>query len=325
MTADSTTHAQSHGAAQIEERASHWVQKKHFWGWTADDQVALDAWLAQSPAHRVAYLRLDAALNRSNRLAALKAPLSARAAPAKFRPYLSKLVAVFALVALIGGGISFLNPGPTIATYSTQVGARQTVALADGTHIEMNTNTRLRVALSKTERKVWLEKGEAYFQVTHNAQRPFTVYAGDKQVVDLGTKFLLRHEPGRLEVNLLEGQVEIGSEKNAKLGTTVLNPGDSAIVTANAVSVTRKTSRDIIEKLGWRRGVVTFDRTTLADAVTELNRYNRHKLIVTDPAAARITIGGTFDVNNVETFIDIAREDFGLKTQNRGDETVISK
>lgn len=312
-------------ATEIEQRAALWVQQKHFWVWTAENQTALDGWLAQSPAHRVAYIRLDAALRRSNRLAALNAPRKTFVPEPRFRPFVSKMVAAFALVALIGGAITYLDPGPKVSTYSTQIGGRQTIALADGTHIEMNTNTRLRVALSKTERKVWLEKGEAYFQVAHNAKRPFTVFAGDSRVVDLGTKFLLRHEPGRLEVDLLEGQVEIAKQKDPSARTTVLNPGDTAIVTAAAVSVKHKTPREIVEKLGWRRGVVTFDRTTLADAVAEFNRYNRHQLIITDPATARITIGGTFDVSNVETFIDIARQDFGLHTESRPDATVISK
>ena len=106
---------------------------------------------------------------------------------------------------------------------------------------------------------------------------------------------------------------------------TLLSPGDSAVVTGDAVSVTRKAAKDLIAKLGWRRGVVTFDRTTLADAVAELNRYNNRKLVIGDPRAARITIGGTFDVNNIDTFIDIAREDFGLHVSSRGDETVITK
>lgn len=322
MTFENTNPAR---ASEVEDVASQWVQRKHFWAWTGEDQAALDAWLSQSPAHRVAYIRLDAALKRSKRLAALKAPPRAAAPEAGFRPILSKFAAASVLLALLGGGVALLTPAPTEATYSTPMGGRQTLALADGTRIELNTNTTLRVSLSEHERKVWLEKGEAYFQVTHNAARPFTVFAGDKQVVDLGTKFLLRREPGRLEVALMEGRIALAAKAGGKPSSTVLNSGDAAVVTANAVSVTRKTPKFLIEQLGWRRGVVTFDRTTLADAVAEFNRYNRHKLVVTDPAAGRITIGGTFDVNNVDTFIDIAKEDFGLHAENRGDETVISK
>ena len=61
-------------ADEIEEQAADWLQRRHFWNWTDGDQAALDAWLAQSPAHLVAYLRLESALGRTDRLAALRAP-----------------------------------------------------------------------------------------------------------------------------------------------------------------------------------------------------------------------------------------------------------
>jgi transmembrane sensor len=312
-------------AAAIEEQASLWAQKKHFSNWTQADETLLDKWLSEALAHRIAYIRLDAALMRTRRLAALRAPGKEHAVQPVARSLVTRIAAVFIVLGLLGGGgfVLYRPNTTTEATYSTPKGGRQTIALADGSRIELNTDTTLRIALDKNTRKAWLEKGEAYFQVRHNANRPFTVYAGNQRVIDLGTKFLLRRGPGRLDVALLEGRIQL--ETKAGHHPTVLSPGDSAIVMADSVSVTRKDAKDLIAKLGWRRGVVTFDRTTLADAVAELNRYNNRKLVVSDPRVARITIGGTFDVNNVDTFIDIAREDFGLHVSNRGDETVITK
>jgi transmembrane sensor len=316
--------ADSGNAASIEKRASLWVQKKHFSDWTQADEALLQEWLAQASAHRIAYIRLDAALLRTRRLAALRAPGRAQALQPRTRSSVNRAAAVLLVLGLLGGGFALYRPNNTVeATYSTPKGGRQTIALADGSRIELNTDTTLRVALDKSSRKVWLEKGEAYFQVRHNAERPFTVYAGERRVIDLGTKFLLRREHGRLDVALMEGRIELEAKAGHK--RTLLRPGDSAVVTANAVSVTRKNTKDLISKLGWRRGVVTFDRTTLADAVAELNRYNNRKLVVDDPHVARMTIGGTFDVNNIDTFIDIAREDFGLHVSNRGGETIITK
>lgn len=311
-------------AAAVEERASLWVQKKHFSEWTEADETALQEWLSQSAAHRVAYIRLDAALMRTRRLAALRAPVGTQAVPLRTRSHINRVAAILIVLGLLGGGFALYRPDNTVgATYSTPKGGRQTIALADGSRIELNTDTTLRIALDKGSRKAWLEKGEAYFQVQHNAERPFTVYAGERRVIDLGTKFLLRRERGRLDVSLMEGRIELEARPGRK--RTLLTPGDSAVVMADTVSVTRKAAKDLVAKLGWRRGVVTFDRTTLSDAVAELNRYNNRKLVVEDPHVARMTIGGTFDVNNVDTFIDIAREDFGLHVANRDGETVITK
>jgi transmembrane sensor len=311
-------------AAAIEEHASFWVQKKHFSGWSEADETLLRDWLSQSSAHRIAYIRLDAALMRARRLAALRAPAEAPVVSPRARSYVGRAAAILVVLGLLGGGFALYRPNSAVeATYSTPKGGRQTIALADGSRIELNTDTTLRLALDKNSRKVWLEKGEAYFQVHHNAERPFTVTAGERRVIDLGTKFLLRRDRGRLDVALMEGRIELEARAGRK--PTLLKPGDTAVVTADTVSVTRKETKDLIAKLGWRRGVVTFDRTTLADAVAELNRYNNRKLVVADPHVARMTIGGTFDVNNVDTFIDIAREDFGLHVSNRDGETVIAK
>ncbi len=323
------TNAESNyaSAAEIEECAALWVQRRHFWAWTSEDQIALDAWLAQSSAHRVAYVRLDAALRRTKRLAALQSAQKRRAGGPAGWPLAGKIAAAFAITTLVGTGFFLLQkpdtPGRT--TYSTPKGGRQTIAFADGSRIELNTDTVLHVALNVRERRAWLDKGEAYFQIQHNAARPFIVIAGTHKIIDLGTKFLLRRYPARLEVALLEGSVKLDAESGTKSSSTYLRPGDAAIVTATKIAITHKSTNEIVAKLGWRRGIVTFDQTSLAAAVAEFNRYNDHKLVVTDPKAARVTIGGTFDVNNIDTFIDIAKEDFGLHAETHGNKTVISK
>jgi len=318
------TEAAPNSAAAIEEQASLWAQKKHFSDWSPADEALLQTWLTESFAHRIAYIRLDAALVRTRRAAALRAPGKMPVARLPARSVVNRAAAIFVALGLLGGGFMLARPDNAVeATYSTPKGGRQTIALADGSRVELNTDTTLRIALDKNSRKAWLEKGEAYFQVRHNAERPFIVYAGDRRVIDLGTKFLLRRDRGRLDVALMEGRISLEAAAGGK--PMLLSPGDSAVVTAGTVSVTRKATKDLIAKLGWRRGVVTFDRTTLADAVAELNRYNTRKLVVSDPHIARMTIGGTFDVNNVDTFIDIAREDFGLHVSNKDGETVITK
>jgi transmembrane sensor len=78
-------------------------------------------------------------------------------------------------------------------------------------------------------------------------------------------------------------------------------------------------------ELGWRHGVVVFDHTTLADAAAEFNRYNRKKLIVTDPSVARLKIGGTFQTTNTNQLTQLARDIFGLTTEDRGQDIVISR
>ena len=82
---------------------------------------------------------------------------------------------------------------------------------------------------------------------------------------------------------------------------TMLTPGDVVIATAEFDVRDAETVRTLTSELGWRRGVLVFEHTTLADAAAEFNRYNREKLVIADTAAGRRTIGGTFPVERCRT------------------------
>jgi transmembrane sensor len=87
----------------------------------------------------------------------------------------------------------------------------------------------------------------------------------------------------------------------------------------------KQSKANLVDQLGWRRDVIVFNHTALADAVAELNRYNGKKIVIADPVAAKVKIGGTFPVNGTAQLTDVARDLFGLKVQDRGDEVIISR
>ena len=311
-------------ARQIKARAAAWLERRHFWDWSEQDQAALDSWRAESPAHEVAYLRMEAEWNRTKRLAALRSSeVENSALPRNRARSASRIGASFAaILMLVAGGIYYASR-PVEQVYATALGGHRTVALADGTSIELNTDTVLRTEMSAHSRLVVLEKGEAYFEIKHDAQRPFVVAADDQRVTDIGTKFLMRRGADSLEVAVVEGRVQFDATDGHP--QRMLRRGDVAIASANAVSVARRPEQKLVNELGWRHGVLVFDHTTLADAAGEINRYNRAKLIIADPAAARLTIDGTFPTNNIAAFTDAAQEIFRLRVENRGDETIVSR
>jgi len=65
-----------HDSIRIEEIAAQWLARKDGEGWGADNQAELSAWLEASIAHRVAYIRLEAAWPRVRRLKAIAPDLS---------------------------------------------------------------------------------------------------------------------------------------------------------------------------------------------------------------------------------------------------------
>jgi transmembrane sensor len=104
----------------------------------------------------------------------------------------------------------------------------------------------------------------------------------------------------------------------------LLKPGDVAVATATAMSVKRESLTRLSDDLGWRRGLIVFHDTTLADAAERLNRYNTNKLVV-DRAAARLKINGTFRADDAQTFAQMARDVFGLRITTTADNTRLSR
>jgi len=310
---------------EIETRAADWLYRAQFSEWSSADQAELDRWLALSSNHVAAYWRLKAAWARAETLSALR-PLDGGAVERRAPGLALKVAAVIAVMAVTALGASQFLSRSNERTYRTPVGGHEIISFSDGSKIELNTDTVLRTRMTTAERMVWLDKGEAYFQVKHDSAHPFIVVAGEHRITDLGTKFLVHRDASDLEVALLEGRVRYvndAGEPAAK--ATLLAPGDVVTATTSTMFVTRKPARALAKELSWRKGLLIFDNTPLAEAAGQINRYNRQKVVIADPRVARMTIDGAFPSNSVQAFTDAAQTLFGLKVENRGDEIVISR
>jgi transmembrane sensor len=312
-------------AQSVNEIASAWLERFHAGNWTEQNQEDLDAWLAESSAHRAAYWRLEDAWSNASRLSALRQPVRQPVAQRRILPILARTAAVIAVVGAAGIFAARYFGSPESQTYVTGLGGRETLALSDGSRIELNTNTVLRVATNARSRTVWLDKGEAYFEIKHDSAHPFVVFTTGHRITDLGTKFLVRQNKDRVEVALIEGKARVDSSDVAKAQSAVLTPGDVAIATTDKLSVTQRPNTKLTNELSWRQGQLIFSETTLADAVAQFNRYNITKLVVSDPTAARMKINGTFPTNGTEMFARVTQHILQLRTEKHGDEIVISR
>jgi len=140
------------------------------------------------------------------------------------------------------------------------------------------------------------------------------------RVTDIGTKFSVREDANKIEVALVEGKARLdlsATEQSSR--SEMLLPGDVAIATADQISMQKLSGQSIANQLGWRRGVIVFDSTPLGKAVAEVNRYNRTKLVVTDPSISRLTISGTFPADNFQIVVDAARDVYRLHTKRHED------
>lgn len=315
-------------SSRIEEQATLWRVRSDNPEWSAQDQEALDAWLEQDTAHRVAWLRICYGWQRIDRLSALRAPVEVKAVvPARRWPARSRLAMAASLLMVLGAGL-FLALGEWrsgSARYVTELGGHETVALRDGSRVELNTDTLIRTAVDETSRRVWLDRGEAYFDVKRDPGRPFVIDAGTHRIVVLGTRFSARRDGERVEVVVEEGKVRV-EEKAAKgqPKVAVATKGDRVLAEVGSLLLTPTEPEKVTTQLAWRNGVLVFERKTLADAAVEFNRYNKKKLHVDAALQGEIRISGSFDANNVEAFARLLRRAYGLDVAADGDMLVIS-
>jgi len=319
----------SEDALAIRRRAGEWlVAQKSSDLWSQVDQQALDRWLAETPENLVAYWRLEAAWNRAQRLSAARAmPQRSRGRDwfAYFR--LPAAVAMAGLIAL--GAMTYLRSAalhaPVMQSFATGVGGHKILKLADGTKIELTTSTSVRLAIG-IKREVWLDKGEAYFQVAHDPAHPFVLNVRGQRIVDIGTKFLVRRDTGQVDVMVADGEIRIESDAAKPQHAPVLVKADQAAVAdADSVAVVKKTPEEIEAALAWREGSLVFDDTPLRDVAEEFNRYSTTKLVLADERTASITVGGAFPTSGVESFVRVAEHILKLHAKRQGNTVVLSQ
>ncbi|MEJ1962748.1 MAG: FecR domain-containing protein [Gammaproteobacteria bacterium] len=261
----------------------------------------------------------------------------------------ARFFAAAATVLAFAVGIYLVESGSFNGThYSTPVGGIDNVPLVDGSRITLNTDTSIRVSLSANERRIQLDKGEAFFEVAKDKTRPFVVYAGNKRVVAVGTKFSVRRDRDDIRVVVTEGRVNLAVAPGHSLrgglktqaasgsGSAVEPPAETADLTstfldAGAIAQTAKTevlvrpdaAAETEKLLSWRRGYVNFENVPLADAVAEFNRYNTRKIFIRDPAIAAIHVGGNFRSNNSEAFLSLLQSGFPIDIEENDDAIVL--
>lgn len=304
---------------QIEHAAARWLVRREQPEWSATEQAELDAWLDQSMAHKAAFWRLEQGWGASARLAALRSSAPIRSITRTWRSAVPTAIAACLALAVLGFGLTaaFGPDGPRAVEpvkVETSIGQNKHLRLADGSVLTINTASVLRASVDTRNRQVWLDAGEAYFEIAHDPRHPFVILAGNRKITVLGTRFSVRRDGEMVTVSVVEGRVRVedalGGSRNA---AAVLTGGDIAISQGRSTLLADRSSQQVQDALSWRRGMLTFDRVTIAEAAAEFNRYNRRQIRVADPAAASIRIGGAFEATNVEAFARLLQSAFGLQ------------
>jgi transmembrane sensor len=303
--------------AAIEAAAASWLMRRNEPDWTDQDQRAFEAWMAEAMAHKAAFWRLEHGYAQLDRLSAL--PSVAPALPSRLPGMMRAFAIAASLLLLVTGGyLVFTRSGVAggqaeVAHYSTGFGQIQAIALPDGSTVQLNSESSVRVALNKRERLVQLDRGEAYFSVAADAERPFVIRADPGEITVVGTKFSVIREAGKVKVAVLEGRVRLSRPRREDGGPLMLAAGDVGVTDGWSIEATSRGIKRIGDDLAWREGMVRFDNIRLADAAARFNRYNRRKLMIVDPEARDLRIGGAFRLGNVDGFVRLVNQAYGFK------------
>jgi len=348
------------GVDAIERLAADWLARRDGGDWSTDDAAALEAWLAQDTSHRVAFVRLRAAWTHAGRLSALGAgrtdgggppPRGAWTSPharehgpaaagepdprplvfAPRRPPRKSRAGAFALAAALGtcmlaGGWAWRTFGVVdAASHATALGDVQAVPLADGSQATLASDSRIAVRLSRRERRIDLQRGEAYFEAARDPARPFVVEAGERRVVAVGTRFSVRRDGPDLRVVVTEGTVRLESDPvdGRSHPAALLPAGSIAIARPDGVLVRSMPLQEAAQLVDWRSGLLFFRDTTLAEAATEFNRYNARKIVIGDAAVGDLRIGGSFRWANAEGFVRLLEQGFPVRAEYDRDRIVL--
>jgi len=265
----------------------------------------LDAAAVRAASHRP--LDVEAALLRVK----TRAKATARTALRRFAGF-AAAAAILMIAGVIATGRLSDNRDETasIRTYSTAIGQRDSVVLADGSRIILGPASRAVVR----DNEVQLT-GEAFFDIVHNPSRPFTVRAGDVIVRDVGTEFSVHTDPtAPVRVVVREGAVLL------RRGT------DSVTLLAGDVGVVEPTGRVEASRgaaspddLAWTTGRLVFRNASIAELAADLRRWYGVELRVTDSALLRRHFTGSFAGEPANRVLDVIALALGAQVERRGD------
>jgi transmembrane sensor len=274
----------SHSGRDILVEAATWYERLNRADVSEDDFVAFESWVT-TPAHRAAYdqvesVSIDVEEQREALGAALRAHGAANVLSFRRRTVSQSLMgwAAAAIAAVAVAGVVVPRLTAPWTSYETPKGGAQTVHLADGTTMVVNTASSLRVSFGLLERKVVIAEGEVSFAVARD-MRPLLIEVGGRTVRDIGTEFSVLYHEKRTIVTVRDGIVAVAD----KTGLSERLVAGDQLVLVGTDAARRKVDADAA--FAWQSGRLVYSETKLGDIVSDLNRYFSRPISVTGPAA----------------------------------------
>ena len=306
------THQPQKLSSEILDEAAMWVARTEAGTHGAAVEAALQDWLAKDPAHAEAFRRMKG-FWKSDTLDALT-PAHARARRPVWRnplAWAAPIAAAIALFLLVPSG----EMAPQYeASFATEIAQTNEATLPDGTVVSMNAATSMRVTIDDEGRHADLASGEAFFDVTHDEDHPFTVTSGTAQIRVLGTSFNVNRLSGHSELAVFTGRVEVTALDNPA-AHVVIRPGQAVAIWPGQIK--RLPDFDTAGDLTWRQDWLDAREIRLSDMLEHINRYARVPVQLADDDLASLTVAGRFRLSQPEETLAMLSAIYDLRIEGR--------
>ncbi|RFD26948.1 iron dicitrate transport regulator FecR [Pseudomonas sp. GL93] len=298
-------------AEALFDEASGWYFRLQAEDVTAAEMDAFAAWLGQGNAQDAAWQEVQAMLGGLREPARVirRAEQVAWRKPARRWPRWSCAAAV-----LLAVGLTVQNtpwPDRLRADYATSTGESRSIELADGSHLQLNTDSAVQVRMSAGERQVRLLRGEGFFDVTKDPSRPFVVQSGDGWVKVVGTQFSVARRDAQTRVQVAQGKVQVSSGSDTSV---YLEPGRA--VEYQGQRLAEVHGFDPASGFAWRQRQLVFRQQPLSDVVSELNRYWPGKTLVLGDALRNRVVSGVFEIDKPDAVIKALEYTLNLRAEH---------
>lgn len=351
---------------QIREEAADWLVEFRTDTPEAAARERFSAWLRGSPQHVQAYLELvalwedagqydaaksldldgliqlartdDAVVDLASALPPKREGKTASPRGPTYRRRPTHLAIAATLTALaIGIGVWFVRGSETV--YATEIGEQRSIRLSDGSSVELNALSRIRVRLSDHERAVDLLAGEALFRVAKDKARPFVVRSRGASVRAVGTQFDVHQRRDDTVVTVIEGRVavlasnESGELSAGSAGTPAAAASPIELAAGEQTTVGRKViappqRANVATATAWTQQLLIFDATPLTTVAEDFNRFNPRPIVIESPELADFHVSGTFsavDPASLTHLLNFLRAQPGLQVIETQDRIVVTK
>lgn len=196
------------------------------------------------------------------------------------------------------------HSGAQSQRYATRHGEQSLQRLADGSTLNLNTDTAVEVKFDEGSRRVRLEAGQAFFTVAHGDPRRFRVLANETEIVAVGTRFDVRLKGRSTVLTVVEGQVDVraGARQGAAPGRVMRVAAGYRLQIDGDVMPAQSERVDAEGAVAWLQRKIVFEREPLGEVTDEFNRYGVVQFVIEDAGLRALPVSGVFNAYDTDSF-----------------------